>query len=313
MLLPTKSFKVWGSAEEAKLNKQLLTKDRKCGNVAVGGRKITLEDVVKVSVNSYQVVLDPIVMQNYVELSSIMEKAAVFSPPESRGTPSSPLPQELCRAAVFYCISNLMQLKSGVRLEVAVFLTDALNAGIVPCFASVASAQLELLRFVLGQPVQCYTPNGIAPASDALRTARLHALESLYNYEGNTLLLGQFTQPGMAALVVAGAASTFRALDAVSSFSCESVEISASCFEADQFDVLRPQRGQMTSAGNLRLLLEASGNILSTDRTTALSGARYFQQIPQVNGPACELVSAAVRCVLFILYAIHYTIGMTIV
>jgi hypothetical protein len=292
MLVSTRSFSVWGCPQKSTTIEGSASKDKKIGNVVVGGRRVTLDEVVKVAVKDFQVVLDPVMSQTYEDSSSSMPGSRTFSSSEGKKSSGPALPRELCRAAVFSCIAGLMQLKSGVRFEVVEFLTDAINCGVVPCFSSVSNAQLELVNFITGQSTQCYTSSGIVSASVALEGAGIDTLPALYDYEGNTLVYGQFTLPGMAALVAAGAVRTFKALDAVTSFSCEAVEASAAPFEADRFDVLRPHRGQMNAAANMRLLLESSGNTTSSvSRAT-----ECFLQIPQVNGPATEAITAAARC-----------------
>lgn len=290
MLVTTRSFCVWGYPQISSTTQESASQEKKIGNIVVGGRRVTIDDVVRVAVQSFRVVLDANASQKLEDFPSILPGSRIFSPPEGESSGGQKLPRELCRAAIFSCVTGLMQLRSGVRFEIVAFLTEILNSDIVPCFSCVKNTQLELVNFICGQNIQCYTSNGFMSVSDALESVGINPIATFYDFEGTTLLYGQFTLPGMAALVAAGAVRTFKTLDAVTSFSCEAVEASTAPFDADRFDILRPHRGQMNAAANMRLLLESSGNATSSSNLS-----EYFVQIPQVNGPATEAVTAAAR------------------
>jgi histidine ammonia-lyase len=290
MLLATKSFSVWGTTQEIQSQNQ-----EKKSTILIGGKKLVFDEIYKITTQNVAISLDLNCKQEVDTNAATIRSKNIYSgsPELSQRVQSSNvfLPVEFSKAAILFAINSLMQGKSGVRSDVIELLTGILNSGSVPLFSSVENAQAELVLTILGQYSSCYSPNGPIPSSEALRSARLAPL-ALYDHEALTLLNGDLTYPGFATYVVLGASKTFKSLDVISSFSCESVGVPTSSFDAENFDVLRPHRGQMNSASNVRLMLESSGNVNTANSSNDLVS---FLQIPQVNGPATDLINQAMK------------------
>jgi histidine ammonia-lyase len=291
MLLATKSFSVWGTTDEVVQSQN----QEKKSAILVGGKKLTTDEIYKITSQNVSISLDSNSKQDVDTNAATIRTKTIYSGSSelSQRIRSSNvfLPVEFSKAAILFAINSLMQGKSGLRSEVIEFLTEILNSGFVPLFSSVETAQAELVLTILGEYPSCYSPHGPFSSSQALQSARL-APVALYDHEAITLLNGDFTYPGFAAYLVLGASKTFKSLDVISSFSCECVGVPTSSFDAENFDVLRPHRGQMNSASNVRLMLESSGNVNTASSSDDLTS---FLQIPQVNGPASDLINQAMK------------------
>lgn len=288
MLLPTKSFSVWSLTP----NEQNLKLNEKRANIVIGGKKISIDDIFKVITQNSLITLDLNALQEVDRYATTFSGQQNFNG-SGLTTPTTNvfLPIEFSKSALLYAVNSLMQGKSGVRSCVIQVLVDLLNSGIVPMFSSVESAQSELVSTIIGQYSFCYSPAGCITSSQALRQVGATPV-SLLDIEAQTLLNGEFSYPGFVAYIVIGASKSFKSIDVISAFSCESVGVSTSAFDAENFDNLRPHRGQMTSASNIRLMLESSGNVNTSNSTQDYSS---FLHIPQINGPASDLIVQALK------------------
>ncbi|KAE9032879.1 Histidine--tRNA ligase, cytoplasmic [Phytophthora rubi] len=97
------------------------------------------------------------------------------------------------------------------------------------------------------------------------------------------------------ALAVGGARALLPVADAVAAVTCEALRADAAAFEAEFVDAARPHRGIVTSAQNLRLMLDGSKFINSQkDGATDVAAVRC---IPQYHGPARDAVLVAYKAV----------------
>lgn len=99
------------------------------------------------------------------------------------------------------------------------------------------------------------------------------------------------------ALAVGGAISLLPLADAVAAITCETMRADSAAFEADFVDVVRPHRGIVTSAHNLRMMLDGSKYINSLDKDGAESGTVALRYIPQYHGPARDAILVAYKTV----------------
>ncbi|CEG47713.1 histidine-trna ligase [Plasmopara halstedii] len=98
-----------------------------------------------------------------------------------------------------------------------------------------------------------------------------------------------------ASLVVGGARALLPLADAVAAITCETLRVDLAAFDADFVDLIRPHRGIVTSAQNLRLMLDGSKYVNSSkEDVTAATAVRC---IPQYHGPARDAVLGAYKVV----------------
>jgi histidine ammonia-lyase len=169
-----------------------------------------------------------------------------------------------------------------------VFLSQALNAKVVPAFSSETSCGIELCAFLTGLQVTCYTPHGKAPSTTALFQVKLKPLP-LSKAEVKVLSSDSLYSLAIAGLVAAGSLNLLSSIDCIAALSCEAGGADISHFDVAIFENIRQQRGQINSSNSLRNLLEGS------KRVTTSCGVKAFAIIPQVHGPAIEMISSSAK------------------
>jgi hypothetical protein len=265
----TKSFSAWGTDAEVDIDASmkalaLSAVSLSLPQLTVGGKKMTLDEVTKVAFFKVMVTLDPTTLQSVGDKMSKSSPSVVELEPAVSAA-SSTLPREACRAAVLQLIIFWMQGRSGVRTTAIEYLADMLNSDQVPVFTTLANAPVELVR----------------ASKFAFNDTERHAI-----------FQGEFVFTGMAGLVGGFAQKTFRILDVVASFSCEAASVNlGESVDPAVYELLRPQRGQMSSATNLKLMLDSSRN----NSAAAGDHDNVFKSIPQIHGPAFEASASSSR------------------
>jgi histidyl-tRNA synthetase len=295
-LLKTRKFKVLSLPGDSMVMSSDNVPSRRSSSVVVvgGGRKVLVSDVAKIAVLGYAVSLDISSIEKIdAELASSTDIMQTFIPGCLSNNGESAYAVSLCRAAVFARIVSLMQGRTGVRSEVIEFLVDMLGADVVPNFSSPELAGSDLCAVVTGTGGSCYGNGTIMPSAAALSLNGLAPIE-LTAAEASTLKLGQFFATGCACLVASGAANIMLTIDSVAALSCDSFGANVEPFDSTHFDTHRQHRGQISSATNLRLLLEGSKRVNSPAMLTSPL-ASAFSSIPQVNGPAQDYFFSSVK------------------
>lgn len=278
----TARFDVWGDGESA-LPAQPL------GQVVLGGRRVTLADLAKVAALAQTVSCDPLSLAamaaNAAGVGSSRVKSAFAPSADAR----APLPEMACRAVLFAVLASLLHGQSGVRPEAAVLLARMLSSKVIPALTGSARLGAELAGAMAGEQMVCFTVAGMQPSKQGLAAARLKSL-TLTEYEVQAIGGASFFSAGVAGLVTVGASQLCPALDCIAALSCEAAGAHTVHFDAALFEVVRQQRGQTSSASNLRTLLEGSRRV-----NTAAAPNRCFAVVPQLNGPAADTIAGAVR------------------
>lgn len=291
-LAKTQKFKVWSPPNSGSCEIQKTPATRNAASVVVvGGRKVTVSDVAKVAALMYNVSLDVSTIEKIDQDLASSKDFVQVSIPELRSVAYNDnivYDVSFCRAAIFARVVSLMQCRSAVRSAIIELLVDLLEANVVPNFSCPELAGLELCAVLTASGGSCYFDGIIMPSASALEMSGLTPV-GLTSLELSTLKLGQFWSTGCTSLIAAGAVNMTAMMDCVSALSCDTFGASVEPFDATNFDTCRQHRGQITSATNLRLLLEGS------KRTNASSIELAFCSIPQINGPSQESVSSAVK------------------
>jgi histidine ammonia-lyase len=261
-------------------------------SVTIGtGKKMTLEEVVRVAIHRERIALAG---SGGVDTKSIQKEL-------KKGVTTSIINEvfvasDIARAGVVCRISSLAQVRQNANLATIQFLIDALNANIVPAFSAYERAGLELVQFMEGKG-KCYFSEGesIVDVSEAFAAASLVPIEvspkAAEEYSTYPVLV-----IGLGCVAAAASLNMLKMVDCVAALSCEATGCSAASFDAANFEVSRPHRGQMASASNLRLLLDGSkrvGSCPEEKRVATLS----VQNTPQVSGPCRDVLLAAAKYV----------------
>lgn len=250
----------------------------------------SLSDMARVVIFKEDFSLDKAVLSRADESAALFAAAPAWTPPDVVEDAEQPLPAEFGRAAIYGAIAYLSQGRAGVRSAVLQTLVQMLELEVIPCFSAASKIGIELATVLSGVNASCYYYTLVMGAHAVFLSSGLEKL-TLTQHEAEVLIKGHFYYTGMAALLAYSAHATMNMVDVVAGLSCEAVSASSEPFNATNYEVHRPHRGMMASAGNLRLMVEGSKRV-----TPAATHAEpCFVSIPNFHGPAAELVNAAIK------------------
>jgi histidine ammonia-lyase len=200
---------------------------------------------------------------------------------------------EIRRAGLILRIHSLLNGKSPVRSSTVKVMLDLLNHQITPYFSSFEKAGAEFVEFLGGKGYASTADREMVSASDALQLIGCSAY-LLTNFETSAFIKHPFALIGLATIVVGGANFLLKAADSIAAFSCEAKGVLLDPFDFQAFELYRQHRGQITSANNVRLLLEGSKRLIanSADCNSSFSA---FNNIPQIHGPNFDIVAQAIK------------------
>ena len=209
--------------------------------------------------------------------------------------------------AMMLCRAHTLSLGfSGIRPETLQLLYDMLNVGVhpyVPVQGSVgASGDLAPLSHMAAAMIgygKAEHRGQWLPAGEALRAAGLEPAV-LGPKEGLALSNGTSLMAGLLSLAVTDAANLCETADVVGATSLEALQGVPAAFDP-RIHAARGQRGQITSAGRIRHLIEGSDLLWhdnpgdpgdGLERATAgkVQDAYALRCMPQVHGPARDTV-----------------------
>lgn len=278
ILKATKKFKVWDLCP--------LSRRRDNSIVLQASQKYTVIDVVKISYETVNIISEITEFANECVSEAALPVVLNLPPVQDYS------PIEFCRAALFARILSLRGGR-GIRWETFQFLVKCLNEGVVPRFSSQDLSGAQLLDFFIGsESCCCYLGDGVVRCKDAFNMMGVSAI-SLTPTEVSALSKGSFYSVGVSCLLSGLASNLVNSADGVAALSCEAAQVNVTPFDAVNFDIHRQQRGQINSSSNLRALLESSKRVSSTGEIK-----EAFRIIPQVHGPALDLVAASVKYVI---------------
>jgi len=247
------------------------------------GKRITLDDVVNVSVHRQILIIG---------LSADPIGAEVSSPIARKELPPIGL-REISRASLTTRVISLALGRLSSNLKTISFMVTALNEDIVPVLSSPDSAGQELIDFIEGKG-KCFSKSGnVVDTVVALAEAKLSGIE-LAAGESEELSGYPLITTGVGCLLAAGAKNLLSTVDCISALSCEAFGCSTDAFDALNFEMSRPHRGQMASATNLRLLLEGSKRV-NTCPSEKRADAIPLHCAPQTTGPCRDVILAATK------------------
>ncbi len=230
-----------------------------------------------------------------------LQKNLIFSHAAGSG---EPLPPEVVRAMILLRINALAKGYSGIRPGTLGFMVIFLNAGIIPIIpmqGSVGSSgdlvQLShLVLTMMGEGKVLYG-NAVMDASLALRKARLSPLK-LTAKEGLALINGTQMMSAYAALATYEANILAKLADVAAALSVEALKGTDTAFD-ERIQKLRPHRGQMLAAANVRRLMVGS-EIRESHRYNdpRVQDAYSIRCVPQVHGASRDTIEHAEKVVL---------------
>lgn len=211
-----------------------------------------------------------------------------------------PVEDEVVRAMTLLRARTLAAGHTGARVEVVDALVGLLNSGLrvwVPEHGSLgASGDLAPMAHVgaalTGEGWVHGAGGGRADAGPALAAAGLQPLR-LQVKDGLSLLNATEGMQAMLVLAIADLERLADTADLACALSVEALLATDRPF-AERLQRLRPHPGQMTSAANLRMWLDASPILAShRDSRHAVQDAYSLRCAPQVHGAARDVITRA--------------------
>jgi len=261
------------------------------------GKRITLDEIVLLSSSSQcSIKVDEVFLQKMEDAFRSVPQSElqtfVMEDNKVNKSKNADFTAEVRRAAVIIKIQSLLNGRSPVRRLLVEILIGLVNLSIMPYFTSFDKAGLELLEFVSGKGSASLPDGSSLEARDALRLIGREEFV-VTNLEAAAFLKHPFLMLGLSAMVIGGATLLSKCIDPVSALSVEAKGLPVDSFDPAAFEAFRQHRGQITSAFNLRTLLEGSKRA-GPIQTQDLSYSAFFN-IPQINGPSQEIITNAAK------------------
>ncbi|MCX7878905.1 MAG: histidine ammonia-lyase [Ignavibacteria bacterium] len=199
------------------------------------------------------------------------------------------LPRNIVRLMLLLRINSLVKGFSGVRIELIKHLIKIFNSGIVPYIPSQGSVGSSGDLAPLAQFASFITGEGYGWEGEKLINAKLllkkYRLKpfTLHAKEGLALINGTQMMTAFAVEIISRSELLLKLADIAGALSVEALRGSDTAFK-EEIHRLRPHKGQLKTAANLRKLLKASEIRLSHINCDKVQDAYSLRCIPQVHG-----------------------------
>ncbi len=205
-----------------------------------------------------------------------------------------PLPTEVVRGIMFLMINYLSKGYSGISMETISTLIEMLNKGvhpIIPEKGSVGSSgdlapSAHLALVLIGKGEAEYLGK-VMKGSEAMKKAKIKPV-ILKSKEGLAIINNTSTMSSISSLVLYDSAWLIKLADIASSLSLQALCGTDRAYDP-RIHEIKPHKGQVDTASNLRKLLKGSRLI---DRQR-VQEAYSFRCIPQIHGAIREALSYA--------------------
>lgn len=215
------------------------------------------------------------------------------------------LPPEIVRAMIILRINALAKGYSGIRLETVEFITKCFNAGLIPVVPSQGSVGSSGDLVQLAHLVLAFMGEGkildnkklsIENSKSALKKHHLQPLR-LTAKEGLALINGTQMMTAFASLIIYEAQQLTKLADIACALSVEALKGTDTAFD-ERIHKLRPYKGQLASAKNLRTLMNGSeireSHRFNDDRVQDAYSLRCAPQVHGASRDALEYVAEKV-------------------
>ena len=233
---------------------------------------------------------DVIISQNQTEE---LQRNLILS--HSTGV-GSPIEDDVVRLMILFRINSLIQGHSGVRYELIEFLLKFFNARLIPVIPQQGSVGCSgdlaplahLASAFLGEGLTKYKGK-ILISRDALKRAGLKPF-SLFSKEGLALINGTQMMSSYLCLSLQEAVKLSKLADIAGAVTVEATKSTDTAYD-ERIQKIRPHKGQIASAENLRKLLHNSGIIKSHEDCPRVQDAYSIRCIPQVHGAVKDAIN----------------------
>jgi len=194
------------------------------------------------------------------------------------------------RAMMLLRANSLAKGHSGVRTEVIDLLCEMLNRGVTPfvpsqgsCGASGDLAPLAHLALVLIGEGECVDDKGTrVPTADTLARAQVKPL-ILEAKEAVSLINGTQAMLAVGTLALLASETLVNSADVIGALTLDALQGTIVAFD-ERIHKARPHAGQLTTAANLRKMIEGSAINDSHRNCGRVQDAYSLRCMPQVHG-----------------------------
>jgi histidine ammonia-lyase len=280
--------------------------------VAVGRRAVLLAADARSAVNQARSVVDEIVARNQVayaittgvgKLSDVriageQIRALQINLVRSHAMGVGPaLPLAETRAMMLLRANSLAKGHSGVRPLVIDTLCEMLNRGVTPFVPSQGSvgasgdlAPLAHLALALIGEGECFDEKGSRiPAAEAFKRGQVRPLV-LEAKEAISLINGTQAMLAVGTMALLATETLVDSADVLGGLCCDALKGTDAAFD-ERIHQVRPHRGQMKTAANLRRMLAGSQIRESHRECGRVQDAYSLRCIPQVHGAVRDTVA----------------------
>ncbi|MCP4264382.1 MAG: aromatic amino acid lyase, partial [Candidatus Brocadiaceae bacterium] len=201
--------------------------------------------------------------------------------------------EEIVRAIMLLRINDLAKGNSGVSFDTLKTLTEMLNNGVHPVIPEKGSvgasgdlAPLAHLALVLIGEGKALFKDKLLVGKKAMKNAGIE-LRELEAGEGLSLVNGTQVMTGIGALVLNDSINLLKASDIAAGMSLE-VLLGSNIELDDRIHSVRPHKGQLISADNLRRITKDSDIISSHKDCSRVQDAYSIRCCPQVHGASID-------------------------
>ncbi|MEI7484597.1 MAG: histidine ammonia-lyase [Ignavibacteriota bacterium] len=206
------------------------------------------------------------------------------------------IPDKVVRLMLLFRINSLIQGHSGVRIELINFLVSFFNVGLIPqipqqgsvgCSGDLAPLA-HLASTFLGEGKIKFKGN-ILKSKDALKKVGLKPFV-LHSKEGLALINGTQMMSSFLCVSLFDAMQLSRLADIAGAVTVEATKSTNAAYD-DRIQKIRPHKGQIATADNLRSLLRHSEVLKSHADCGKIQDAYSIRCIPQVHGAVKDAIN----------------------
>ena len=293
--------------------------------VLVDGNNLTIDDIVNVSRNFYEVkitedakkrindsrcVIDKIVENGKVEYGVTTGfgkfSDVVISKEEVKKLQRNlivshacavgePFDEEIVRAMMLLRINALSKGYSGIRLSTLETLVDMLNKRVHPVIPEKGSlgasgdlAPLAHMVLVMIGEGEAYFGGNRLSGKEAMERAQIPTVE-LVAKEGLALINGTQAMTAVGSLAVYDSINVAKSADIIASMTFEALRGIITAFD-DRINMVRPHEGQRKVADNIRKITSGS-ELITNQGDIRVQDAYTLRCIPQIHGASYDAIN----------------------
>lgn len=298
--------------------------------VFINGNNLTIEDVVNVCRNNYEVIIteeaiinvkksrelvDKLVDEGKIsygittgfgrfsdvaisrEDSKLLQENLIIS--HSCGV-GNPLSEDTVRAIMLLRVNNLAKGYSGIRLETLQTLVDMINKGVHPIIPEKgslgASGDLaplsHMVLTMIGEGEAIYKGERM-PSKWAMEKSGISIMDSLSSKEGLALINGTQVMTAIGLLATYDAMNLLKTADIAYCLTMEALN-GITCAMDERVHKVRPHQGQINTAKNILDILKGS-EMTSKQGEIRVQDAYSLRCTPQIHGASKDAIEYVIN------------------